>query len=303
VHISEIPELLEGHIDGYDCEIYEKTGLPKGMIEGTTPENFIVNRGGWNCGHELIPVDELTVPKVVRDRIANNKPYIFDVDDLKNNRGFTNITDGITSDDFDNIIKGFNVNEFDDDMMSIAKKWNIIWGDKEIFLSPNRNIIDIDYYTPNGIALRRRYTNGVVSHELFKIPEYLNMQGKGFSKEVFQALYKQYQNAGIERIKVHANLDKGGYTWARYGFSANKNEYGSITEWAKKKLSNGSIIESEYNDFTDWISKYKGKDIPLYEVSRNPYFKEMMMYSDWSGYLNFNDEAQKKFFEDYLFTR
>ncbi|MCL1933515.1 MAG: toxin glutamine deamidase domain-containing protein [Candidatus Azobacteroides sp.] len=69
VHKSEIPELLTGMIDGHQCEIYEKTGLPKGMKEDTTPENFIVNRGGWRCGHELIPVDKSTVPKAIRDKI------------------------------------------------------------------------------------------------------------------------------------------------------------------------------------------------------------------------------------------
>ena len=55
VHKSEIPELLKGRIDGHQCRIYDKTGLPYGMKEGTNADNFIVNRGGWNCGHQLIP--------------------------------------------------------------------------------------------------------------------------------------------------------------------------------------------------------------------------------------------------------
>ena len=73
VHISEIPTLLDGIIDGHEVEINRNTGLPKGMIEGTTPENFIVYRGGWNCGHELIPVNEVSVPKAVRDKIKHKK--------------------------------------------------------------------------------------------------------------------------------------------------------------------------------------------------------------------------------------
>jgi hypothetical protein len=27
-----------------------------GMIKGTTKENFVVRRGGWNCTHTAIPV-------------------------------------------------------------------------------------------------------------------------------------------------------------------------------------------------------------------------------------------------------
>jgi hypothetical protein len=59
---------LEGEIDGHQCKIYDATGLPMGMIDGTNPENFFVNRGGYNCGHELIPVSEVSVPKEVRER-------------------------------------------------------------------------------------------------------------------------------------------------------------------------------------------------------------------------------------------
>lgn len=68
VHKSEIPEILKGNIDGHQCEIYEKTGLPKGMIEGTNSTNFVVYRGGHKCRHQLIPVNELAVPKNIRDK-------------------------------------------------------------------------------------------------------------------------------------------------------------------------------------------------------------------------------------------
>lgn len=69
IHKSEIPEILKGHIDGHECEIYERTGLPRGMIEGTTPENFQVNNGGWNCGHKLTPVSEEIVPEEIKSKI------------------------------------------------------------------------------------------------------------------------------------------------------------------------------------------------------------------------------------------
>lgn len=68
IHRSEIPTILTGKIDEHQCAIYEKTGLPYGMIEGTTPENFQVNCGGWNCRHQLIPVADAVVPADVRRR-------------------------------------------------------------------------------------------------------------------------------------------------------------------------------------------------------------------------------------------
>lgn len=73
IHVSEIPTILKGEIDGHQCEIYDKTGLPKGMIDGTTPENFQCNCGGWNCRHQLVPVDEAAVPANIVEKIKGNK--------------------------------------------------------------------------------------------------------------------------------------------------------------------------------------------------------------------------------------
>lgn len=70
IHISEFDEVLKGNVDGHKCELNPKTKLPKGMIEGTNEENLIVNCGGWNCGHKLVPVLTFTVPKALRDKIT-----------------------------------------------------------------------------------------------------------------------------------------------------------------------------------------------------------------------------------------
>lgn len=74
IHKSEIPTILTGKIDDYQCAIYEKTGLPLGMIAGTTPENFQCNCGGWNCRHQLVPVHELAVPADIRAKFKQIKP-------------------------------------------------------------------------------------------------------------------------------------------------------------------------------------------------------------------------------------
>ena len=76
IHKSEIPTILTGKIDDYQCAIYEKTGLPLGMIAGTTPENFQCNCGGWNCRHQLVPVHELAVPADIRAKFKQIRPTI-----------------------------------------------------------------------------------------------------------------------------------------------------------------------------------------------------------------------------------
>lgn len=66
IHTSEIPEILRGNIDG------KKVSL-SGLYENTTPQNFQVLRGGYRCGHQLIPISEESVPKSVRDKISSAK--------------------------------------------------------------------------------------------------------------------------------------------------------------------------------------------------------------------------------------
>jgi len=75
MHESEFPTLLKGNIDGQQVHLNKKTGLPDGMMEGTTPDNFPRRRGGWNCRHQLIAVDDLIVPKNVKDRVYSTREF------------------------------------------------------------------------------------------------------------------------------------------------------------------------------------------------------------------------------------
>jgi hypothetical protein len=68
IHESELPDIVAGKIDGYQCPLNPKTKLWAGAIAGTTVDNFIVYRGGWNCGHQLMPVNEAAVPENIRNK-------------------------------------------------------------------------------------------------------------------------------------------------------------------------------------------------------------------------------------------
>ena len=43
-------------------------------------------------------------------------------------------------------------------------------------------------------------------------------QGQGFAQQVHDSLMDLYRRRGMERVKVQANIDVGGYTWAKFGF-------------------------------------------------------------------------------------
>jgi len=69
VHESELPKLVKGTVNGKRVPIYDRTGLPQGMIAGTNAKNVKIRRGGWNCMHQLIPVSEKSVPQSAKDKI------------------------------------------------------------------------------------------------------------------------------------------------------------------------------------------------------------------------------------------
>lgn len=69
IHISEFEEVINGDFPEFKeegGEIYDETGLPQGMIPGTNSSNFQIYRGGYNCGHTLVPVSDVMVPENLR---------------------------------------------------------------------------------------------------------------------------------------------------------------------------------------------------------------------------------------------
>lgn len=77
-HISELPKVLRGQFNEfrkYDGKINSKTELPSGMIPGTDVSNFMVNRGGYNCGHQWRPVSDDLVPDEHKARVYASQEY------------------------------------------------------------------------------------------------------------------------------------------------------------------------------------------------------------------------------------
>jgi hypothetical protein len=319
IHESEIPTILSGDIDGHQCEIYAKTKLPVGLVAGTDASNFAIYRGGWNCGHQLVPVADEAVPADLRAKFEKQPaqdaptPFVMDEDateKLKQSGFQIDSPGGLEWKDFadrynESSLAGFDMVKFDKsledefakDGISVTRKTIKIDGSKAKFYFEGKFKGDRD------VQLVRIFSeeDGVknVHHDLFVIPE--KLQGKGLSKRVFRLLYEQYKNAGVQTVDVFANINVGGYTWAKYGFTAERREYNNLSGLAKDRLKSKSINVKEYNDFAQWLNAYKDKEIPLYEVAYGKeYGKKMLLGSNWEGYINFADAKTKKIFEDYI---
>ncbi len=76
IHKSELDTVLYDNVDGADICSKEipcnsKTKLPDGMKKDTNVNNIQNYAGGWNCGHRFIAIDEVLVPKELRDKFKN----------------------------------------------------------------------------------------------------------------------------------------------------------------------------------------------------------------------------------------
>jgi hypothetical protein len=77
-HISELPNVLKGKFQEfvkYNGAVNPKTDLPYGFIPNTDVSNFMINRGGYNCGHQWRPVSEDLVPMEHQYRVKSTLDY------------------------------------------------------------------------------------------------------------------------------------------------------------------------------------------------------------------------------------
>lgn len=200
---------------------------------------------------------------------------------------------------------GFDVLTFDSRFESIMDKHNVMLNVKELRRVNDKNVsLRYKGYTEKGEAVeliryfRVEEINGerrpVVKHELFMLPE--DLQGKGISKALFRELIYQYENAGIQKAYIYANITQGALAWARYGALAEKSDIKFI---AKAAQINGKISQEEYFLITSYLSKYVDM-IPMQDIAYAPYGKRLLEGMAWNGYIDLANKAQMDYLHTYL---
>ena len=187
----------------------------------------------------------------------------------------------------------FDWKSFHDELLDITSKHNISIRSFDAEMFGNKMIFSV---SGRGFYLERTFSkldSGIldVHHDFFTLDD--KYQGKGLSKDVFRALYKQYTNIGVEQMTVFANINIGGYTWARYGFYAidKYNALGAVKSDNAKRF-----IEKYYKD-----KSLKDTDpFPMRLITEQTWGKSEITGSYWDGILNLRDYKARKVFEDYL---
>lgn len=212
-------------------------------------------------------------------------------------------TDSLTEEElrerYRKIMGEFDLQEYDNEITEALKKEGIKTHMKVLNLREKTaniwmNSEDKKTAINRGIYYDEDTGERTVSHQTLLIEE--SHQGKGLSRELLQAMYKQYQKAGIKEILLTANITVGGYAWARYGFHVAREEIGNVTVAHNVK---------EFKQITDNYFKEnpEAQSFPMRLIADTPEGKRMLMGSAWDGFLDLTDKAAVKTFENYIFNR
>lgn len=193
---------------------------------------------------------------------------------------------------------GFDLRRYEQEMTEILDKYGITGVSKTLIISDSRVDIEIEkgFFGTECFHIHRSFIGKTVNHEYFRVPE--SIHTSGMSKAIMRTHFRQYLHAGIENISVHANIDVGGYTWARYGFRASvdqakqlvRNSY-KLTA-SQKKIANGIIDR--------WTKKSTSAFIPMSLLSDTSFGKDLLLGTHWQGSINLTDKTQYYRFFNYM---
>lgn len=144
-----------------------------------------------------------------------------------------------------------------------------------------------------------------VYHAYFKAGQ----RGEGAGKRFFRVAMGEYMAMGVKKVGVTANIDVGGYAWARYGYLPKRQEdWDSLRNGLKYKLEgfkrSGDLSPEGYAkmkahlDNPDKRTLWKVcdmKDPNGFEVG-----KKLLLGTTWSGQITLNDQEQMRRFTDYV---
>lgn len=169
--------------------------------------------------------------------------------------------------------------------------------------------IIIQYYAEdhndevNGLALSRtliKYNDELIAeHDFFVLP--LSARKQGIGKKVLNYGLQQYLRLGVDKIRVYAALEDGGYVWAKASFTATEqSEVKIILDKAATELKpeQYKFVKRIYDNYYD--KNPGGKAFPIVKWSALPGMESVLRKSKWSGEIDLNNTELLTKFKNYV---
>lgn len=223
-HKSQLPGIVKGNIDGYQCKLSKTTGLPYGMIPGTNPDNFKIRCGGYICGHAVYWVPDSAVPEhILRKFESKGKPLQTNfIESLKKK-----IEHNLTKNDYENMKDVTDLNHTQlVNLTGGVPSPNITNLKHSVSFIERAGIIHSSIYSDQYRIQRDiHYDDKWIYNALMRVHD----QGKGIGLNLFLNQVKEARQSGFKYLKVSAEGSysikdewNGYVTWARFGYVMSK---------------------------------------------------------------------------------
>lgn len=134
----------------------------------------------------------------------------------------------------------------------------------------------------------------IVKHESFKVTS--SAQGGGVAKKLLKSSMALYRELGVKRVELEANINVGGYAWAKYGFRPTLSEWEYIRPTLLKRLID--LPDSIQDTLRGLIEGDDPRAIWL--LSDSPYGKDLLMDTSWEGFIDLADDMAMDRFNGYI---
>lgn len=139
----------------------------------------------------------------------------------------------------------------------------------------------------------KRDENGklYVYHSLFTA----GSRGQGAGKALFRCSLGVYKALGISKVEVFANIDVGGYAWAKYGFKIASHEWERVAGRARRKLEILGLQPGAVKRLNEILNDRKPEAIFMlsdFKVGERAVGKELLLGSKWHGTLDLDNKSQ-----------
>lgn len=153
--------------------------------------------------------------------------------------------------------------------------------------------VSVHFTGDSGTSITRKFTKSgddiFVDHSFFRA----GSRGNGSAKALFRVSLGVYKMLGVKKVKVHANIDVGGYAWAKFGFVPTQSSWEGLRGRMTEKLMRLSGVPADAKtrikallEKNDPKTLFALSDAKIGERSIG---KEMLLGSDWYGALSLND--------------
>lgn len=150
---------------------------------------------------------------------------------------------------------------------------------------------------------RRQGGKLVVDNKLLSL--HPSLQGKGYGTSILRAQVAEYKRLGVAKMNVTANIDVGGYTWAKMGYAPTSLDgfRASVLQVADAKVSSGILSAADRALISETLNaggntrKLPAAVAKLVNAEGKQIGKEALLGSYWEGYLDLTDADALAFFE------